>query len=321
MRVLQTGHEELVHAVAYDYYGRHVATASLDQHVKVFDLDAATGAWVLNDLWKAHDLLVVKVLWAHPELASSRVLALCLYDRTVRLWQETDEMHGSGRRWRRLATLAMELHGPIYDVLFAPPHTGLQVACVGSDGIVRVYSNQQPSLAHWVLLAEAAVLTLQVPARSLQSSFAVEWCPAKFARTMFAVVALDQAFVYGLSDSAADDDDVTARYVRLCSLPNHNGLVRLVSWAPLMGRSHHLIATACKDGCVRVFEGREENGFQVHLAATLADHALEVWRVLWNATGTILSSAGDDGRVLLWKQNYMREWRCMSEVTTSEKPA
>jgi len=28
---------------------------------------------------------------------------------------------------------------------------------------------------------------------------------------------------------------------------------------------------------------------------------MQVWRVQWNITGTILASTGDDGRVRLWK--------------------
>lgn len=28
---------------------------------------------------------------------------------------------------------------------------------------------------------------------------------------------------------------------------------------------------------------------------------LQVWRVSWNVTGTVLASSGDDGRVRLWK--------------------
>src|SRR5205823_12946408 len=36
-------------------------------------------------------------------------------------------------------------------------------------------------------------------------------------------------------------------------LPGHHGLVRDVDWAPSLGRSYHLIATACKDGYVRIF--------------------------------------------------------------------
>ncbi|OBA23180.1 WD40 repeat-like protein [Metschnikowia bicuspidata var. bicuspidata NRRL YB-4993] len=327
MRAFQTGHEELVHDIKYDFYGRHVATASSDQHVKVFDLDLATQTWVLNDSWKAHDSLVVRLLWAHPEFSSFKILALCSYDRTVKIWQEMpDELQGLGRRWYKLATLAVELFGPIYDVQFAPPHLGLKLACVGSDGIVRVYQLVEPAdLLVWELCAEIPILDLQLPAKSLQSSFSIEWCPSKFAKTeKFAVIALDQGFAArssDLLDEPSGPSERTPRYVKVCSLPEHNGLIRLVSWAPSMGRSHHLLATGCKDGYIRIFKAFEtaSGDLRVETVAKLNDHRQEVWRVEWNATGTILSSAGDDGKVRLWKCNYMNEWQCMSEINTSNR--
>ena len=30
-----TGHEELIHDIKYDFYGKHIATVSSDQHIKV----------------------------------------------------------------------------------------------------------------------------------------------------------------------------------------------------------------------------------------------------------------------------------------------
>lgn len=364
MRVFQTGHEELIHDIKYDFYGNHVATASSDQHIKVFDLDSTSSTWVLNDLWKAHDSLVVKLSWAHPEFSSFKMLASCSYDRTVKIWQEMpDELHGSGRRWMKLATLAIELYGPIYDVAFAPAHLGLKLACVGSDGIVRVYESMEPSdLSVWSLTSEIPILTLQLPAKSLQSSFCIEWCPTKFTKTeKFIVIALDQGFIYSTvaereesqkPESAGDNDfdaidevfdtgsehrqddriaenmdsvpsqeSNPAKYVKICNLPEHNGLIRSVSWAPSMGRSYHLIATGCKDGYIRIFKATEaENGeFKIDMVAQLNDHRQEVWRVSWNATGTILSSAGDDGKVRLWKCTYMNEWQCMSEINSSNR--
>lgn len=343
MRVFQTGHEELIHDIKYDFYGRHVATASLDHHVKVFDLDTATSTWVLNDLWKAHDSLVVKVSWAHPEFSSFKMLALCSYDRTVKIWQEMpDELHGLGKRWMKLVTLAVESYGPIYDVQFAPAHLGLKLACVGSDGIVRVYESVEPlDLSIWAMAAEIPMLTLHMPAKSLQSSFCIEWCPAKFTKTeKFAVIALDQGFIYSTVDeakredrlderllerAAAGDADTNPRdetkFVKICNLPEHNGLIRSVSWAPLMGRSYHLIATGCKDGYIRIFKAYESDTgeFRIETVAKLSDHRQEVWRVEWNSTGTILSSAGDDGKVRLWKCSYMNEWQCMSEINSSNR--
>lgn len=342
MKPFITGHEELIHDIKYDFYGKHIATASSDQHIKVFDLDSSTSTWVLNDLWKAHDSLIVKVSWAHPEFSSSKILASCSYDRTVKIWQEQpDELHGSGRRWTKLATLAIESYGPIYDVVFAPSHLGLKLGCVGLDGIFRIYESLEPAdLTNWVLTTEMPILTDQLPAKSLQSSFGIEWCPAKFSKTeKLIIVALDQGFIYSTSLTKLSDDegilgesgsDIDQNSInnnshnnltKICNLPEHNGLIRSVSWAPSMGRDYHLIATGCKDGYVRVFKAKESpNGdLEIETLAKMNDHKLEVWRVNWNLTGTILSSAGDDGKVRLWKCNYLNEWKCMSVINSSNR--
>lgn len=341
MKPFITGHEELIHDIKYDFYGKHIATCSSDQHIKVFDLDSTTSTWVLNDLWKAHDSLIVKLSWAHPEFSSSKILASCSYDRTVKIWQEQpEELHGSGRRWIKLATLAIESYGPIYDVVFAPNHLGLKLGCVGLDGIFRIYESLDPSdLTNWVLTTEIPILGELLPAKSLQSSFGIEWCPAKFTKTeKFIIIALDQGFIYGTAASNLQlDDDVldfgsdvdqssisshsNDKVVKLCDLPEHNGLIRSVSWAPSMGRNYHLIATGCKDGYVRIFKAVESPTGELKLEtlAKLSDHKLEVWRVNWNLTGTILSSAGDDGKIRLWKCNYLNEWKCMSVISSSNR--
>ncbi|CAH2350446.1 nucleoporin Seh1p [[Candida] railenensis] len=384
MKPFITGHEDLIHDIKYDFYGKHIATASSDQHLKVFDLDSSTSTWVLNDSWKAHDSSVVKVSWAHPEFCSSKILASCSYDRTVKIWQEQpDELHGSGRRWIKLATLAIESYGPIYDVEFAPNHLGLKLGCIGSDGIFRIYESLEPAdLTSWGLSVEIPVLSSQLPAKNLQSSFAIEWCPSKFSRTeKFIVIALDQGFIYGarqsnssnappgdsgnaivggggdshinaigagnntihgdkglgvgngntsrvieddldgLNQEGGDSSSSETKFVKICNLPEHNGLIRSVSWAPSMGRNYHLIATGCKDGYVRIFKAEESNNgdLKIETIAALSDHESEVWQVSWNLTGTILSSAGDDGKVRLWKRNYLNEWKCMSVINSSNR--
>jgi len=45
------------------------------------------------------------------------------------------------------------------------------------------------------------------------------------------------------------------------------------------------------------------------LVADFDQHKSAVGRVEWNVTGTILSSAGDDGRVRLWKATSGNVWR------------
>ncbi|KAF5318651.1 hypothetical protein D9619_010930 [Psilocybe cf. subviscida] len=108
-----------------------------------------------------------------------------------------------------------------------------------------------------------------------------------------------------------------------------------VAWAPSCGRSYHLIATGGRDGRVRVWKvrpGEELGGGDVSMgmgdpddadaeerwsAMVVADfehHRSAVTRVEWNVTGTILASAGNDGRVRLWKATARNVWRPAGSV-------
>lgn len=90
-----------------------------------------------------------------------------------------------------------------------------------------------------------------------------------------------------------------------------------MAWAPNLGRGYHLIATASRDEKVRLFRfsGEKTGQINVDLVATFVDHHAEVWRVEWNVMGTILTSSGDDGKVRLWKANFVNEWKCLSVLT------
>ncbi len=310
-----TAHQDLVLDVAYDFYGRQLATCSADQHIKVFDLDTAASFWDANDSWRAHDSAIVKVEFSHPEFG--HLLLSASYDRTLKVWEEQfEEPLNSGRRWAKVATLA-DSHGPLYDACFLPSYLGLRIASVGNEGILRIYESTDPSdLSQWVLMEELNVLKNPV-ANHLQSDFSISWCPSKFSVEKFIVSALDQAYIYYRNETSN-------KYVQGLVLPEHKGLIRSVSWAPTMGRSYHLIATACKDGFVRIFKLDErkdpDNPDDLKLEITLLnsfdDHTGEVWKVSWNLTGTILSSCGDDGLIRLYKANYANKFQCMSVIST-----
>jgi len=94
-----------------------------------------------------------------------------------------------------------------------------------------------------------------------------------------------------------------------------------VAWAPNMGRTYHLIATGGRDGAVRIWRvtppGPDEDGrWSASDVATFEEHKASVSRVEWNCTGTVLSSAANDGRVRLWKMAYGNTWRPVGYVTT-----
>jgi nucleoporin SEH1 len=110
----------------------------------------------------------------------------------------------------------------------------------------------------------------------------------------------------------------------------------------VLSRSYQLIATASRDGHVRVFrlevksvgqtgqsagysqgQGNAQNfrkpAFNVEMVADFTDHQGPVSRVEWNVTGTILSSSGEDGKVRLWKSTYLNDWKLIS-VIGAEQP-
>ncbi|KAI0775636.1 WD40-repeat-containing domain protein [Trametes elegans] len=183
--MIQTGlipnaHNDLVTDASYDFYGLRLATCSLDQRVKVWQLDESTGSWTIEHDWKAHDAAVSKVSWAHPEFGT--ILATASFDRTVKIWEQTvapdadgaaaaAQLNGAGAgsssagpatRWVERAML-VDAKGTVRAAEFAPHHFGLKLATIASDNHLRVYEClEQPSLATWQLLEEVDVLALPV---------------------------------------------------------------------------------------------------------------------------------------------------------------
>jgi len=333
MRTLGVQHQDQIISVAYDFYGLRLATCSADHTIKVFD--RVGGKWELNDSWRAHEAAVVKVSWAGPLHAP--LIASASHDCTVRLWEEVpEEPFGIGRRWRRKHTIS-DFKGPLYDVEFSATSVALKLAAIASDGVLRIYEAIDASnLGYWAAMVEVPLLNRPV-SRQLQSSFALSWSPTPAYADWLAVSVLDDALIFR-------PDPATGKYVRVGELPGHSGLIRDIAWAPSLGRSQGLIATACKDGKARIFsieagnadakpadsEGaRTVQGFQpteepvvgsgvdINLVHESAEHGGEVWRVSWNSSGTILATTGDDANVRFWKS--MGAFKCMAVIDGSAR--
>ncbi|KAF8632150.1 hypothetical protein AX17_004892 [Amanita inopinata Kibby_2008] len=119
--------------------------------------------------------------------------------------------------------------------------------------------------------------------------------------------------------------------------------VTSVAWAPSCGRSYHLIATGGRDGHVRIWrvrpsldedseppyydelgkgEGENDDSGNRWSASIVADfdhHRSTVARVEWNITGTVLSSAGNDGRIRLWKATMGNVWRPAGSIGVEQE--
>ena len=369
-RQFDAGHDDLIHDISYDFYGKRLATCSSDHRVKVFDLvpvessgDSAVEAeqfeWKLNDSWKAHDSAVLRVKWAHPEFG--QVLVTCSFDRTVRIWEEQlQEAKASEKRWQEKARL-VDSRGTVQDVSFASEWQGLKISCVGVDGVLRIYEAMDiVNLAHWTLVEDfdisspvlsssdtagniggsGAVLTTGNSGATNQSGngqliagnavkekdleYCLSWCRSRILPPSIVVGCgkLNAARIYTYSDSQR-------KWICTGHLHGHTDTIHCVAWAPSIGKSYQTIATACKDGKVRIFKlypnqsGTTANvpvEFQIDCIAELNDHREEVWRVEWNLTGSMLASGGDDGRTLLWQYNYLGEWTQIQSFTKQPLP-
>jgi len=299
-RRFSTHHEDIIHDLEYDYYGKRIATCSSDHKIKVWDLDGQN-KWQCSSEWKAHAGSIWKIKWAHPEFG--QIIATCSFDRTVRIWEETEGPNGK-KKWIMKATL-FESHRPVQDIKFAPRHQGLKLATGSQDGVVRIYEAPDiTNLSHWTVVEEIE--------QQKEGINCLSWNLCPFDKPMLAIGCSNEVKIYEFNDN-------TRRWMLCDSLKDHTSTIHDVSWAPNMGRASHHIATASKDKTVRIWRlniDSAHHSFQSEQVACFDDHQNEVWRVEWNATGTILASSGDDGILRFWKSNFRDQWKKMLEIST-----
>jgi nucleoporin SEH1 len=146
--------------------------------------------------------------------------------------------------------------------------------------------------------------------------FALSWSPSKFFPTSIAVSTGKEHSV-----KLFRLDKTHNKWAQMETLQGHSDLVTDVAWAPNLGRSFELIATASKDGHVRIYKLKEDLSnpaslvgdisssnsgggttastslsgtkkrqtlYRAECVADLKDHEAPVWRLNWNVTVNFL---------------------------------
>lgn len=179
-------------------------------------------------------------------------------------------------------------------------------ATASEDGFVRMYEAiDVMNLSHWPLQEEFLA--------DKEGVTCVSWNQSRFDVPLIVVGGnSDVVKVWGYNNSYR-------RWQVVAELAGHSDAIHDVCWAPNMGRSYHLIATASKDRTVRIWKLKMQEGG--HLEANVEEvavkhhHDSEVWRVEWNVAGTMLASTGDDGTVRLWKSDFEGNWTCVNTIS------
>ena len=244
----------------------------------------------------------------------------------------------SRRAWLLKATL-VDSTDDVVDIKFAPKHLGLKLATCSLSGKIRIYDAfDVMNLAYWTIGHD-------FDANSGGKTHCLSWCPYRFKEPMMVVGCEDgklriwaqnqthrkwqawaptniiipasqnTAQIPGLSSpKGIQINDSNA--AQMLPLFGHAQPVHDVAWAPNLGRSYDLIASASKDGTVRIWKISTDNkSVELMEADETHKHNAEVWKVEWNLSGTVLASSGDDGTVRLWKYSMEeKRWICESVV-------
>ncbi|KAJ2819059.1 epoxide hydrolase, soluble (sEH), partial [Coemansia furcata] len=240
---IPVNHDDFIHDVAYNFYGTRLATCGSDRCIKIWDWNKQTGQWILNDSVSAHDSSVIRLSWAHPEFG--QVLASCSLDRTMKIWMEADPTTKNDiGRWKLAAT--KHHSAAVHCIAFAPEYTNLTIAVACSDGKVTFYSpTDSIKMDDWpnnnIIEFASGVST------DSDGPLCLSWCKSRFATPPMIVIG-------GSKENCIRVYKKASTFVEMLELDRYESAVLDVDWAPSMGRSYHLIATACSDGHIRIYK-------------------------------------------------------------------
>ncbi|OAL03536.1 WD40 repeat-like protein [Phaeosphaeriaceae sp. SRC1lsM3a] len=250
------GHQDLVLAVDFNYFGTRMVTASSDHRLKVWD--KKDDSWTLVESWKAHDAEIVDVKWNGPFMGE--VVGSIGEDGRCKLWQEdVTEVPMSGNRFKLIYNLSSETHAPFMSLDFKNIMQETWLALITRDGYLTVYEPlDQSSLNEWTILAEHWVSEDNPPQRQEEVGFKVVFHKEKLPCWTAIMAGLDRKSlslaVAAMKDVYIYRTDKAKRFFHVAKLEGARQIIRDLAWANGSMRGHDVLATASKDGVIRIYE-------------------------------------------------------------------
>jgi len=249
------GHQDLVLAVDFNFYGTRMVTASSDHKLKVYD--RKDDAWTLIDTWRAHDAEIVDVKWNGPFTGS--IIGSIGEDGRFHLWEEDLlEPPNSGRRFKRIQSIRSETRVPHCSLDFKNLHTETYVALITRDGFLSIFEpvDHDNLGGEWSPMMQRYVCA--TPSRQDETGFRVAWHKEKIPCWSAIEAGLDRKAL-SLAVAAMDKvrifrTDKERKWYIATDLLGARGVIRDVAWANGAMRGYDVIATASKDGFVRIYD-------------------------------------------------------------------
>lgn len=220
-------------------------------------------------------LTAAKIQWLPPNLHPNLVASIGA-DGRYKLWAEDPTLPpGKGRRFNAHSNKPVhELRSPSrapflsFAVTHNPETRHTYLALIDRNAMLTVYENDEPeNLENWNDLDRVNVC--EKPARGEEVAFKVAFDPNPEPCYMglrqgmprdalgLVVASMNRASIWRtkeISHSVSLGSSTTKEFYLAAELKGHKGLVRDVAWAPGNVRGFDVVATACKDGFIRVFQ-------------------------------------------------------------------
>ncbi|KAH7120960.1 WD40-repeat-containing domain protein [Dendryphion nanum] len=251
------GHQDLVLAVDFNYFGTRMVTASSDHRLKVWD--KKDDSWVGIDIWKAHDAEIVDVKWNGPFMGE--VIGSIGEDGRCKIWQEdVTEVPNSSSRFKLIFNLGSQTHAPFMSLDFKNIMQETWLALITRDGHLTVYEPlDQSNLNEWQLLADHWVCSdTTPPERQDEVGFKVVFHKEKLPCWTAIMAGLDRKSlslaVAAMKDVLVFRTDKAKRFYLVAKLEGSRQIIRDLAWANGSMRGYDILATASKDGAIRIYE-------------------------------------------------------------------
>ncbi|KAL8821053.1 MAG: hypothetical protein Q9223_000853 [Gallowayella weberi] len=263
------GAADLVLAAEFNASGTHLAVCSADHKIRVFAIDQDEDAWILMDQWRGHDAEISDASFLNPPLhllwigsSLGHAFGTIGDDNKFKLWREDpSQAPQSGRRFRCIFSQSPPNHVSYVSFNFKTVRHEVWLAIVSRDGLLSLLEpSESESLRTWKELDSIWPFGQHV--RGSEPTFRLSLHQAEKPSYSAITAGLDPKAI-SLSLSAANSikifratrsEDGNFQFYEVLELSAIHATINDVAWAPGSVRPYDLIAAACDDGCVRVYE-------------------------------------------------------------------